>query len=133
MLFNPSFYMVDLLVKGPGAFDMLSHLAPNSFTGFVPNRAQIDPEVTWKKLRALCDRIVPRSLCPHVGRPAFCGTPRQTDVLVSRARRLSYERAVPADSVVARAERLWRRRVDDAAVALRLAPDDETWAADMLT
>jgi len=46
VLFNQSFHMVDLLVTGPGAFDMLSYLAPNSFKGFVPNRAKQFAPVT---------------------------------------------------------------------------------------
>ncbi len=46
VLFNQSFHMVDLLVTGPGAFEMLSYLAPNSFKGFVPNRAKQFAPVT---------------------------------------------------------------------------------------
>lgn len=46
VLFNQSFHMVDLLVTGPGAFDMLSYLAPNSFKGFVPDRAKQFAPVT---------------------------------------------------------------------------------------
>jgi syringate O-demethylase len=46
VLFNQSFHMVDLLVTGPGAFDMLAYLAPNSFKGFVPNRAKQFAPVT---------------------------------------------------------------------------------------
>ena len=46
VLFNQSFHMVDLLVTGPGAFDMLAWLAPNSFKGFVPNRAKQFAPVT---------------------------------------------------------------------------------------
>ena len=46
VLFNQSYHMVDLLVTGPGAFDMLSYLAPNSFKGFVPNRAKQFAPVT---------------------------------------------------------------------------------------
>jgi len=40
ILFNQSFHMAELRVTGPGAFDMLSYIAPNSFKGFVPNRAK---------------------------------------------------------------------------------------------
>lgn len=46
VLFNQSFHMADLLVTGPGAFDMLAYLAPNSFKGFVPNRAKQFAPVT---------------------------------------------------------------------------------------
>ncbi|WP_343525454.1 aminomethyl transferase family protein [Sphingomonas sp.] len=46
ILFNQSFHMVDLLVTGPGAFDMLAYLAPNSFKGFVPDRAKQFAPVT---------------------------------------------------------------------------------------
>ncbi|MEJ2457917.1 MAG: aminomethyl transferase family protein, partial [Novosphingobium sp.] len=46
ILFNQSFHMVDLLVTGPGAFEMLSYLAPNSFKGFVPDRAKQFAPVT---------------------------------------------------------------------------------------
>ncbi|MBC2651634.1 aminomethyl transferase family protein [Novosphingobium flavum] len=46
ILFNQSFHMVDLLVTGPGAFDMLAWLAPNSFKGFVPDRAKQFAPVT---------------------------------------------------------------------------------------
>lgn len=46
VLFNQSFHMVDLLVTGPEAFDMLAYLAPNSFKGFVPNRAKQFAPVT---------------------------------------------------------------------------------------
>ncbi|WP_428334832.1 syringate O-demethylase [Novosphingobium sp.] len=46
VLFNQSFHMVDLLVTGPGAFDMLAYLAPNSFKGFVPDRAKQFAPVT---------------------------------------------------------------------------------------
>ncbi|MPS69677.1 MAG: aminomethyl transferase family protein [Novosphingobium sp.] len=46
ILFNQSFHMVDLLVTGPQAFEMLSYLAPNSFKGFVPNRAKQFAPVT---------------------------------------------------------------------------------------
>jgi len=40
VLFNQSYHMADLLVTGPDAFDMLQHLAINSFKGFVPNKAK---------------------------------------------------------------------------------------------
>lgn len=46
VLFNQSYHMVDLLVSGPDAFDMLHYLAPNSFKGFVPNRAKQFAPVT---------------------------------------------------------------------------------------
>ena len=46
VLFNQSYHMVDLLVTGPDAFEMLSYLAPNSFKGFVPNRAKQFAPVT---------------------------------------------------------------------------------------
>jgi syringate O-demethylase len=46
VLFNQSFHMVDLLVTGPDAFAMLAYLAPNSFKGFVPNRAKQFAPVT---------------------------------------------------------------------------------------
>ncbi|OYX36962.1 aminomethyl transferase family protein [Sphingomonas sp. 32-62-10] len=46
VLFNQSFHMVDLLVTGPDAFEMLHYLAPNSFKGFVPNRAKQFAPVT---------------------------------------------------------------------------------------
>ena len=46
VLFNQSFHMVDLLVSGPGAIEMLAYLAPNSFKGFVPNRAKQFAPVT---------------------------------------------------------------------------------------
>lgn len=40
VLFNQSFHMVDLEVRGPDAFAMLNHLGINSFKGFVPDRAK---------------------------------------------------------------------------------------------
>jgi syringate O-demethylase len=40
VLFNQSYHMADLAVEGPDAFKLLNHLAPNSFKGFVPNRAK---------------------------------------------------------------------------------------------
>lgn len=40
VLFNQSYHMVDLEVRGPDAFKMLEHLAVNSFKGFVPDRAK---------------------------------------------------------------------------------------------
>ncbi len=40
VLFNQSYHMADLAVEGPDAAKMLSHLAYNSFKGFVPNRAK---------------------------------------------------------------------------------------------
>ncbi|MGD9809870.1 MAG: glycine cleavage T C-terminal barrel domain-containing protein [Sphingobium sp.] len=46
VLFDQCYHMVDLLVTGPGAFDMLSYLAPNSFKGFVPNQAKQFAPVT---------------------------------------------------------------------------------------
>lgn len=46
VLFNQSFHMVDLLVTGPGAFEMLAYLAPNSFKGFKPNMAKQFAPVT---------------------------------------------------------------------------------------
>ncbi|MPT48958.1 MAG: aminomethyl transferase family protein [Sphingobium sp.] len=46
VLFNQSYHMVDLLVTGPQAFEMLAYLAPNSFKGFVPDRAKQFAPVT---------------------------------------------------------------------------------------
>ena len=46
VLFNQSFHMVDLLVTGPDAFEMLAYLAPNSFKGFKPNMAKQFAPVT---------------------------------------------------------------------------------------
>lgn len=46
VLFNQSYHMVDLLVTGPDAFDMLAYLAPNSFKGFVPDQAKQFAPVT---------------------------------------------------------------------------------------
>lgn len=40
VLFNQSYHMVDLAVRGPDAFRMLEHLAVNSFKGFQPDRAK---------------------------------------------------------------------------------------------
>jgi len=40
VLFNQSYHMADLAVEGPDAFKLLNFLAPNSFKGFVPNRAK---------------------------------------------------------------------------------------------
>ena len=40
VLFNQSFHMVDLEVRGPDAFKMLNYLGINSFKGFVPDRAK---------------------------------------------------------------------------------------------
>ena len=40
VLFNQSYHMADLAVEGPDAFKLLNYLAPNSFKGFVPNRAK---------------------------------------------------------------------------------------------
>lgn len=46
VLFNQSYHMVDLLVTGPDAFDMLAYLAPNSFKNFKPNQAKQFAPVT---------------------------------------------------------------------------------------
>jgi vanillate/3-O-methylgallate O-demethylase len=40
VLFDQSHHMAELLVKGPDASKMLSHLATNSFAGFLPGRAK---------------------------------------------------------------------------------------------
>jgi vanillate/3-O-methylgallate O-demethylase len=40
VLFDQSHHMAELLVRGPDAFKLLSHLATNSFTGFTPNKAK---------------------------------------------------------------------------------------------
>ena len=40
VLFNQSYHMADLAVEGPDALKLLNYLAPNSFKGFVPNRAK---------------------------------------------------------------------------------------------
>jgi syringate O-demethylase len=40
VLFNQSYHMADLAVQGPDALQLLSHLAVNSFEGFVANRAK---------------------------------------------------------------------------------------------
>src|SRR6187402_2482872 len=40
VLFNQSYHMADLAVEGPDAMKLLSYLAPNSFKGFVPDRAK---------------------------------------------------------------------------------------------
>ncbi|WP_068071905.1 syringate O-demethylase [Novosphingobium lentum] len=40
VLFNQSYHMVDLAVRGPDAFAMLQYLAVNSFKGFKPDRAK---------------------------------------------------------------------------------------------
>ena len=40
VLFDQSHHMAELLVTGPDALQMLSHLASNSFKGWVPNRAK---------------------------------------------------------------------------------------------
>ena len=39
VLYNQSYHMVDLEVRGPDAFAMLEYLAVNSFKGFVPDKA----------------------------------------------------------------------------------------------
>jgi len=46
VLFNQSYHMVDLLVTGPDAFDMLAYLAPNSFRNFKPDQAKQFAPVT---------------------------------------------------------------------------------------
>ncbi len=46
VLFNQSYHMVDLLVTGPDAFEMLAYLAPNSFKNFKPNMAKQFAPVT---------------------------------------------------------------------------------------
>jgi len=46
VLFNQSYHMADLAVEGPDAFKLLNYLAPNSFKGFVPNRAKQFAPVT---------------------------------------------------------------------------------------
>ena len=46
VLFNQSYHMVDLLVTGPDAFEMLAYLAPNSFNNFKPNMAKQFAPVT---------------------------------------------------------------------------------------
>ena len=40
VLYNQSYHMVDLEVRGPDAFAMLAYLAINSFKGFAPDRAK---------------------------------------------------------------------------------------------
>lgn len=40
VLFNQSYHMVDLEVRGPDAFKMLEYLAVNTFKGFVPDKAK---------------------------------------------------------------------------------------------
>lgn len=40
VLYNQSYHMVDLEVRGPDAFAMLNYLAINSFKGFVPDKAK---------------------------------------------------------------------------------------------
>jgi vanillate/3-O-methylgallate O-demethylase len=40
VLFDQSHHMAELLVSGPDALKLLSHLGTNSFAGFVPNRAK---------------------------------------------------------------------------------------------
>jgi syringate O-demethylase len=40
VLFNQSYHMADLAVEGPDALKLLSHLAVNSFDGFVVDRAK---------------------------------------------------------------------------------------------
>ena len=40
VLYNQSYHMVDLAVRGPDAFKMLEHLAINSFKNFQPDRAK---------------------------------------------------------------------------------------------
>jgi vanillate/3-O-methylgallate O-demethylase len=40
VLFDQSHHMAELLVTGPDALKMLTYLATNSFSGFVPNRAK---------------------------------------------------------------------------------------------
>jgi len=40
VLFDQSHHMAELLVTGPDALKLLSHLGTNSFAGFVPNRAK---------------------------------------------------------------------------------------------
>lgn len=46
VLFDQCYHMVDLLVTGPDAFDMLAYLAPNSFKNFKPNMAKQFAPVT---------------------------------------------------------------------------------------
>src|SRR5580693_6753698 len=40
VLFDQSHHMAEILVKGPDALKMLSHLAINCFTNFSPNKAK---------------------------------------------------------------------------------------------
>ncbi len=40
VLFDQSHHMAEMIIKGPDAFRLLSHLAINSFKGFVPNKAK---------------------------------------------------------------------------------------------
>src|ERR1043165_111848 len=40
VLFNQSYHMADLLVEGPDALKLLSHLAVNSFAGFAVDRSE---------------------------------------------------------------------------------------------
>ena len=40
VLYNQSYHMVDLAVRGPDAFKMLEYLAINSFKNFQPDRAK---------------------------------------------------------------------------------------------
>ena len=47
VLFDQSHHMVDLFVRGPDAFKLLSHLTINSFNGFTVNKAKQMVPCTW--------------------------------------------------------------------------------------
>ena len=40
MLFNQTYHMVELMVAGPDAIELVSHLAINSFKNFEPDKAK---------------------------------------------------------------------------------------------
>src|SRR5688572_22038310 len=40
ILFNQSYHMTDMYLKGPGALEVLTRLGVNSFKGFEPNKAK---------------------------------------------------------------------------------------------
>ena len=73
VLFNQSYHMVELYVRGPDAFDLLQYTAINSFKGFAVNKAkQYVPVSRAAESSAICQTpSMPR------GPPPARGTPRR--------------------------------------------------------
>ena len=87
VLFNQSYHMVDLLVTGPDAFEMLAYLAPNSFNNFKPNMAKQFAPVTPEGY--VIGDVIP------MGRPArlmtYCSVHTVSVAIVECVGRVTYK------------------------------------------